>query len=208
MDNSKVKYTFICGASEYTKSILFESAVYWSELGLKVVFIQISQMSALPFPIDGASPPSVQALNRITFLTLSRWQDVIHYTSSIHEAYPNVPRVILVSDLHDYYSDVNDDNNQIMLAHMLCANLRDAITYTSRVCDCESYLIISAQDTLLETEKLSTMYFPSGTWLAKVIDSKVEVVKKLLYPQNSNYKITFSLLNNKIRCDTVEMLYR
>ncbi|VVC29967.1 Hypothetical protein CINCED_3A000523 [Cinara cedri] len=207
MDSSKMKCTLLCGPSAYSQSLLFESAVYWSELGYRVVYIQITQIKTLPIPLDGAKPPSIHALNRITFLTLCRWQDLIKYTSSIHETSPNVPRVILVSDLHNYYTN-EDSDEAIRLAHMLCACLRDAIYFCSRVYDSIAYLTISTQDTVLETNKLSSMYFPSTTWISSVNDDQVVFCKKQLYShQQHTYQIKFFKLNNKLRCNTVEMLY-
>ncbi|XP_050520273.1 uncharacterized protein LOC126893804 [Daktulosphaira vitifoliae] len=205
MGTLKLKRTLICGSSEYSKSLLFESAVHWSELGHKVVFIQVNQMTALPIPIDGAKPPSVQALNRITFLTLSSWQDLVQYTSSIHETSPIVPHVILVSDLHNYYS--NEDLNQSLLAHMLCACLCDVMEYCSRVNNSETFLVVTTKDTELETKKLSTIYFPLNTWTSVVKQEELELTKTLLNFQNTNIKIKFLLFNNKIRCDSIEKLY-
>ncbi|XP_022169780.1 uncharacterized protein LOC111033388 [Myzus persicae] len=208
MDSSKVKCTLICGTSAaYSETLLFESAVYWSEFGYRVVYIQISQMKSLPILLDGAKPPSVHALNRITFLTLSEWKDLVKYTSSIHETSPNVPHVILVSNLNNYYR--NEDSDQASrLAHMLCACLCDAISYCSKVHNSTSYLTVSTQETALETHKLSAMYFPSTTWISSVVDDQVVFCKKELYlHQHRSCKIKFIKVNNKLRCDSVEVLY-
>ncbi|XP_025409642.1 uncharacterized protein LOC112683019 isoform X2 [Sipha flava] len=165
------------------------------------------QMKSLPIPVDGAKPPSVHALNRITFLTLSRWQDLVKYTCSVHETSPNVPRVILVADLHNYYN--NEDRDQkIRLAHMLCACLCDAISYCSQVYKSTSYLTVSTEDSMLETHKLSTMYFPSTTWISSFDDNQVVFCKKQIYSyQQRTQKIKFIKLNNKLRCNSVEILY-
>lgn len=141
------------------------------------------------------------------FRTLSQWQDLVKYICSIHETSPNVPHVILVSDLHNYYSN-EDKDEMTRLAHMLCACLCDAISYCSKVYNTTAYLIVSTQDTILETHKLSTMYFPSSTWISSVDDGQVVFCKKQLYlHQQNSYKIKFFLLNNKLRCDSVEILY-
>lgn len=142
-----------------------------------------------------------------TLRTLPQWQDLIKYTCSIHETSPNVPRVILVSDLHNYYS--NEDGDQIArLAHMLCACLRDAISYCGQVYNSTSYLTVSTQDTVLETNKLSTMYFPSTTWISNINNDQVVFCKKQLYShQNHTYRIQFIKVNNRLRCDSVEILY-
>lgn len=138
--------------------------------------------------------------------TLTNWHELVKYTCSIHETSPNVPRVILVSDLHDYYTD--QDGDQTRLAHMLCACLCDAISYCSRVYGSTSYLTISAQDTALETHKLSSMYFPSSTWISSVVNRKIIFCKKQIYDhQQHSYKIQFVKVNNKLRCDSVEKLY-
>lgn len=136
-----------------------------------------------------------------------QWQDLIKYTSSIHETSPNVPRVILVSDLHNYY--INEDSDEAMrLAHMLCACLRDAISFCSKVYNSTSYLTVSTQDTVLETHKLSAMYFPSTTWISSIKDDQVIFCKKQLYSQQHHTcLIKFFKLNNKLRCDSVEILY-
>lgn len=118
-----------------------------------------------------------------------------------------MPRVILVSDLHNYYRNENSDE-MTRLAHMLCACLSDAISYCSRVYNATSYLIISSQDTALETQKLSIMYFSSSTWISTLDNDQVIFCKKKLYShQQQNYKIKFFKLNDKLRCDSVEILY-
>lgn len=138
---------------------------------------------------------------------MHQWQDLIKYTSSIHETSPNVPRVILVSDLHNYYTN-EDSDERTRLAHMLCACLRDAISFCSRVYDSTSYLTVSTQDTVLEVHKLSAMYFPSTTWISSDNDDQVIFCKKKLYSHQQNTcQIKFFKLNNKLRCDSVEMLY-
>lgn len=140
------------------------------------------------------------------FRTLSRWQDLVKYTCSIHETSPNVPRVILVSDLHKYYE--NEDNDQsIRLAHKLCACLCDAVSYCSRVYNSTSYLTISTRETELETQKLSSMFFPSTTWINSVDDDHIVFCKKLFPHQQRSCKLKFKKLNNKLRCDSVELLY-
>lgn len=117
-----------------------------------------------------------------------------------------MPRVILVSNLHDYYK--NEDSDQIRLAHKLCACLHDAIAYCSRVYKSTSYLTVSTQDTTIETHKLSAMYFPSTTWISSVDDDQVVFCKKQIYlHQQNSCKIKFLKINNKLRCDSVEMLY-
>lgn len=148
----------------------------------------------------------IHFFNTFSFRTLSQWQDLVKYTSSIHETSPNVPRVILVSDLHNYYCDKGND--QTILAHKLCACLCDAISYCSRVYNSKSYLTISTQDSILETHKLSAMYFPSATWISSADDDQVVFCKKQLYPhQPRSCKLKFFKINNKLRCDAVEMLY-
>lgn len=140
------------------------------------------------------------------FRTLSQWQDLVKYTCSIHETSPNVPRVILVSDLHNYYQ--NEDNDVTRLAHMLCACLHDAISYCSRVYNATSYLTVSTQNDILETQKLSAMYFPSATWISNNDDDQVIFCKKKLYlHQQQSCIIKFSKVNNKLRCNSVELLY-
>jgi len=140
------------------------------------------------------------------FRTLSQWQELVKYSSSIHETSPNVPRVILVSDLHDYYN--NEDSDKMRLAHMLCACLSDTVSYCSRVHNSTSYLTVSTQDTALETHKLSQMYFPSNTWISSVDGDQVTFCKKQLYlHQQQNYKIKFFKINDKLRCDSVKLLY-
>ncbi|XP_025193373.1 uncharacterized protein LOC112593231 [Melanaphis sacchari] len=208
MDGCKVKCTLLCGSSAtYSQTILFESAVYWAEFGYRVVYIQISQMTSLPIPLDGAKPPSVHALNRITFLTLSQWEDLVKYTCSIHENSPNVPHVILVSDLNNYYMH-EDSDRTTRLAHMLCACLCDAISYCSKVHNSTTYLTVSTQDTTLETDKLSAMYFPSNTWVSSVVDDQILFCKKQLYShQQHSCRIKFIEVNNKLRCDSVKELY-
>lgn len=143
-----------------------------------------------------------------TFRTLSQWQDLVKYTCSIHEISPNVPRVILVSDLHNYYKNENSDE-MTRLAHMLCACLSDAISYCSQVYNATSYLIVSTQDTTLETQKLSTMYFPSSTWIISTVDDdQVVFCKKQIYShQQQSHEIKFFKLNDKLRCDSVKILY-
>lgn len=138
---------------------------------------------------------------------MSQWQDLVKYTCSIHETSPNVPRVILVSDLHNYYC--NEDNDITRLAHMLCACLHDAISYCSRVYNSSSYLTISTQDGILETHKLSAMYFSSATWISNVVeDDQVVFCKKQLHMhQQRSCIIKFSKVNNKLRCNSVELLY-
>ncbi|XP_025409643.1 uncharacterized protein LOC112683019 isoform X3 [Sipha flava] len=64
MNVPEVKCTLLCGASDYSQSLLFESAVYWAEVGYRVVYLQMFQMKSLPIPVDGAKPPSVHALNQ------------------------------------------------------------------------------------------------------------------------------------------------
>lgn len=140
------------------------------------------------------------------FRTLSRWQDLVKYTSSIHETSPNVPRVILVSDLHNYYE--NEDNDQTRLAHMLCACLCDAVSYCSREYNSTSYLTVSTRETALETQKLSSMFFPLNTWINSIDDDNVVFYKKQLFThQQRSCKLKFKKLNNKLRCDSVEILY-
>lgn len=137
---------------------------------------------------------------------MSRWQDLIQYTCSIHETTSNLPQVILVSDLHNYYK--NEDGDQTRLAHMLCACLYDATVYCSRAYNSTSYLTISTQDTVLETNKLSSMYFPSTTWVSSIDNDQVVFCKKQLFiHQQCSCKIGFFKINNKLRCDSVEMLY-
>lgn len=118
-----------------------------------------------------------------------------------------MPRVILVSDLHNYYE--NEDSDQsIRLAHMLCACLCDAVSYCSQVYNSTSYLTISTRDTMLETQKLSSMFFPSTTWINSVDDDYVVFYKKPLFThQQRSCKLKFKKLNNKLRCDSVELLY-
>lgn len=138
---------------------------------------------------------------------MSQWEDLVKYTSSIHETSPNVPHVILVSDLNNYYKK-EDSDQTTRLAHMLCACLCDAISYCSGVHNSTSYLIVSTQDTSLETHKLSAMYFQSNTWISSAVDGQVVFCKKLMYlQQQSSCKIKFIKVNNKLRCDSVEVLY-
>lgn len=140
------------------------------------------------------------------YRTLSRWQDLVKYTCSIHDTSPNVPRVILVYDLHSYYCDM--DSDQTRIAHLLCACLHDAISYSSRVHKSTSYLTVSTRDATLETHKLSEMYFPSTTWISSVENDQVVFCKKQIYShQQQSYKINFVKVNNKLRCNSVEILY-
>jgi len=142
------------------------------------------------------------------FRTLAGWQELVKYTASVHETNPNTPRVILIANLHDYYRDRRDDDDQTRLAHMLCACLRDAITYCGRACNSTAYLTVSTQDSALETNKLSAMYFPSSTWIGNVDGDQVQFCKKQLYPHQSHSRILkFFKVNDKLRCDSVEILY-
>jgi len=142
-----------------------------------------------------------------TCRTLSQWEDLVKYACSIHENSPNVPHVILVSELNNYYMN-EDSDRTTRLAHMLCACLCDAIAYCSKVHNSTTYLTISTQDTTLETHKLSAMYFPSTTWISNVVDDQVFFSKKQLYShQQHSCKIKFIKVNNKLRCNSVEELY-
>lgn len=140
-----------------------------------------------------------------TSRTLSQWEDLVKYTCSIHENSPNVPHVILVSDLNNYYT--NEDSDQTTrLAHMLCACLCDAISYCSKVHNSSTYLTVSTQDTTLETHKLSSMYFPSTTWISSVVDDRsYKQLFNNIFPfdkifQLLNLNLLFNLLNSHIGC--------
>ncbi|XP_017885828.1 uncharacterized protein LOC108628432 [Ceratina calcarata] len=137
---SNVKSTLLCGPAEFSKTFMFEVAIYWAEEGRRVVYITPAPLERLPAGCHDRSNPAPAAFKLMRFMYLENHEALMERLNELH-TFHILPSVLLFDDFDAYVND-HKATGVMHSAHIArtCAAVLDSINSCARVLDMDVHV--------------------------------------------------------------------
>nr|XP_033322990.1 uncharacterized protein LOC117218587 [Megalopta genalis] len=174
-----VTSTMLCGPAEFSKSFMFEVAIYWAEEGHRVVYITPAPLDSLPAACHDRSNPAPAAFRLMRFMYLENYEALVQELVRLH-TYAVLPSVLLIDDFDAYIEDY-ENTKSMRDAHVAktCALILDTMNSCSRILKNATRACIWSTSAMSANDSsIYSMYFNDAWIVTNEEESKTILLKR------------------------------
>uniref|UniRef100_A0A1B6CTW2 DNA recombination and repair protein Rad51-like C-terminal domain-containing protein n=1 Tax=Clastoptera arizonana TaxID=38151 RepID=A0A1B6CTW2_9HEMI len=193
---------FDCCTLELSRSILFQSAMFWADQGLKVTYFTPKELQGIPTLLHGTSLPGPEVLKLLQFVYVEDIQDLLSYLHRL-VIKDKLPRAIFVDNL-DAYCDLNRNVSCDKKGSLVCASFLNVINTCAEKYNLPVFFA-ACLSASYQTLTMNPFNFFNVVWSSNSSCSELSKVPR--YPNDCQVTLKLKFEQNKFCFKEIEKIF-